>query len=568
MSSPFPNTTDVLKGVELKAPIAANAKHIYSPEALAFVATLHRSFNPTRLQLLANRKLQQQQRDNGKLPDFLPETKHIRDDPTWTGPALAPGLEDRRVEITGPTDRKMVINALNSKVATYMADFEDSSTPTWFNVTDGQVNLYDAVRQTIELKTPKKTYSLDLENGQRKLPTLIIRPRGWHLNENHLLVDGEPVSGSIFDFAIYFYNNAKEAIKRQFGPYFYLPKMEHHLEAKLWNDIFNFSEDYIRIPRGTIRATVLIETLPAVFQLNEIIYQLRNHSSGLNCGRWDYIFSFIKSLRQHPEFILPDRAQVTMKVGFMSSYVKLLIDTCHKRQVHAMGGMAALIPIKNDPAANKKAMQSVYEDKLREVLAGHDGTWIAHPAIADIALSVFNKHMPGPNQINVQKKDRLANGGKQQQQQQQQEVSISNKDLLSPFVQGGEITESGIRSNLSIGLGYIEAWLRGTGCVAINFLMEDAATAEVSRSQLNQWVKHGAKTSTGQTIDKQYVSKLMDEEVQKLLAKAPKGNKFKEAKQFYLPDVVNDGYSEFITLALYEHITKETAVRSIKAEKL
>ncbi|GMM35993.1 hypothetical protein DASC09_033180 [Saccharomycopsis crataegensis] len=554
MPSPYPKTNDILQGVEFKAPIADNAAHILSAEAIAFLATLHRSFNGTRLQLLQNRKLAQKERDAGKLPDFLPETKHIREDQTWVGPPLSPGLEDRRVEITGPTDRKMVINALNSKVATYMADFEDSSTPTWFNATDGQVNLYDAIRQTIELKSPKKTYQLDLSND-RKLPTLIVRPRGWHLNEYHLWIDGEPISGSLFDFGLYFFNNAKESIARGVGPYFYLPKMEHHLEAKLWNDVFNFSEDYIRISRGTIRATVLIETLPAVFQLDEIIFQLRNHSSGLNCGRWDYIFSYIKSLRNHPSFILPDRAQVNMSVGFMDSYVKRLIYTCHKRQVHAMGGMAALIPIKNDPIANKKAMESVYKDKLREVLAGHDGTWIAHPAIADIALDVFNKYMPGPNQINITRNETAA-------------LAVSNNSLLSPFVSGGKVTEKGVRANISIGLGYIEAWLRGTGCVAINFLMEDAATAEVSRSQLNQWVKHGVYTDEGVLIDKRYVSRLLDEEVEKLISNAPRGHKYKEATKFYKPEITDEKYSDFITLPLYEEITKQTATRSINAQKL
>lgn len=550
--SPFPKTADILNGVELRAPIADNAKHILSVEALAFLATLHRSFNKTRLVLLENRKKAQAERDAGKLPDFLPETKYIREDKTWTGPPLAPGLEDRRVEITGPTDRKMVINAFNLNVATYMADFEDLSTPTWFNVTDGQVNLYDAIRGTISLKSPKKTYALNTKD--RKLPTLLVRPRGWHLSEAHVLVDGERMLGLLFDFGLYFFNNAKEYIKRGFGPYFYLPKMEHHLEAKLWNDVFNFSEDYIRIPRGTIRATVLIETLPAVFQLDEIIYQLRNHSAGLNCGRWDYIFSYIKSLRNHPQFILPDRAQVNMTVDFMANYVKLLIEVCHKRQVHAMGGMAALIPIKNDPAANKAAMESVYKDKLREVLAGHDGTWIAHPAIAEIALSVFNKHMPGPNQINI-------DSGKGP-------VLVSNTDLLSPYVRGGKITEAGIRTNISIGLGYIEAWLRGTGCVAINWLMEDAATAEVSRSQLNQWVKHGAKTADGKLIDKAYISKLLDEELAKLAKSAPKGHKYYEAAKYYKPEITNEKYSDFITEPLYEDIVLKTATRRISAEKL
>lgn len=551
MSSPFPTVASKLQGVQILGPIPQEAKHIFSPEALALVATLHRNFQGQRKKLLANRKEQQKLRDLGVLPDFLPETKYIREDPTWTGPALAPGLRDRRVEITGPTDRKMVINALNSGVATYMADFEDSLTPAWSNLVDGQVNLHDAVRRNLSFSSNGKQYKLNLTPG-RYIPTLIVRPRGWHLDEAHVLVDGEPVSGGIFDFAIYFYNNAKEAVAQGFGPYFYLPKMEHHLEAKLWNDIFCQAQDYIGIPRGTIRGSVLIETLPAAFQMDEIIYQLRQHIGGLNCGRWDYIFSYIKSLRNHKEFILPDRSQVTMSAPFMASYVKLLVHTCHKRQVHALGGMAAQIPIKEDEQRNRAALENVAKDKLREVQAGCDSCWVAHPALVPVVLKVFNEHMKGPNQINVPPKVPY--------------TPVTARDLLSPFVAGAKVTEAGIRTNCIIGLSYIEAWLRNVGCVPINYLMEDAATAEVSRTQLWQWVTHKAHTDTGKLIDRAYVSKLLDEEYEKLAKAAKPGNKFKRALEYFKPEALGDKYSDFVTTLIYDDIT--TIGRPITAEKL
>lgn len=551
MSSPFPKTIDKVKGVEILAPIPDNAKHIFNIEALGLLATLHRNFNGKRKELLANRKIQQQKRDAGELPDFLPETKQIREDPTWTGPPLAKGLEDRRVEITGPTDRKMVINALNSGVATYMADFEDSLTPAWSNLVDGQVNLYDGVRRNLTFKTGSKEYKLNLDPS-RHIPTLIVRPRGWHLDEKHVLVDGEPVSGGIFDFALYFYNNAEETLKRGFGPYFYLPKMEHHLEAKLWNDIFCHAQDYIGMRRGTIRGSVLIETLPAAFQMDEIIYQLRQHIGGLNCGRWDYIFSYIKSLRNHPEFILPDRSQVTMAAPFMSSYVKLLVNTCHKRQVHALGGMAAQIPIKEDEARNKAALENVAKDKLREVQAGCDSCWVAHPALVPVVLKVFNEHMKGPNQINVPPKVPY--------------TPVTARDLLSPHVPNAKITEQGLRTNIIIGLSYIEAWLRNVGCVPINYLMEDAATAEVSRTQLWQWVTHGAKTDTGKTITKEYINQLLNEEYAKLEKAAKPGNKFKKALDYFKPESLAEKYSDFVTTLIYDEVT--TIGRPINAEKL
>ncbi|KAK6197541.1 malate synthase, glyoxysomal [Scheffersomyces amazonensis] len=551
MSSPFPQTVDKLKGVQILGPIPQEAKHIFNAEALGLLATLHRSFNAQRKLLLANRKEQQKLRDSGVLPDFLPETAHIRNDPTWTGPPLAKGLQDRRVEITGPTDRKMVINALNSGVATYMADFEDSLTPAWKNLVEGQVNLYDGVRRNLEFETNGKKYKLNLD-PKRHIPTLIVRPRGWHLDEKHVLVDGEPVSGGIFDFAIYFYNNAFESIKQGFGPYFYLPKMEHHLEAKFWNDIFNFSQDYIGLARGSIRGSVLIETLPAAFQMDEIIYQLRQHIAGLNCGRWDYIFSYIKSLRNHPEFILPDRSSVTMSAPFMSSYVKLLVNTCHKRQVHALGGMAAQIPIKEDQERNRLALENVAKDKLREVTAGCDSCWVAHPALVPVVLKVFNEHMKGPNQINVPPKVPY--------------TPVTARDLLSPFVPGGKITEQGIRTNIIIGLSYIEAWLRNVGCVPINYLMEDAATAEVSRTQIWQWVTHGATTDKGVVVTKDLVKRLLNEEYNKLAGSAKPGNKFKQALKYFAPEATAERYNDFLTTLIYDEVT--TIGRALPAERL
>ncbi|KAJ4402801.1 Malate synthase, glyoxysomal [Neurospora sp. IMI 360204] len=536
----------LLQGVTINGPIEEHQRKILTPQALSFIALLHRSFNQTRKNLLERRKNRQAEIDRGVLPDFLPETKHIRENPTWQGAPPAPGLVDRRVEITGPTDRKMIVNALNSDVYTYMADLEDSSAPTWANMVNGQVNLYDAIRRQIDFKQGPKEYKLRTD---RTLPTLLVRPRGWHLEEKHVTIDGEPVSGSLFDFGLYFFHNAKELIKRGFGPYFYLPKMESHLEARLWNDAFNLGQDYLGIPRGTIRGTVLIETILAAFEMDEIIYELREHSSGLNCGRWDYIFSTIKKFRNLSSFVLPDRSCVTMTVPFMDAYVKLLIQTCHKRGVHAMGGMAAQIPIKDDKAANDKAMEGVRADKLREARAGHDGTWVAHPALASIALEVFNKHMPTPNQLFNRRED----------------VKIGQQDLLNMNVPGS-ITEEGIRKNLNIGLGYMEAWIRGVGCVPINYLMEDAATAEVSRSQLWQWVKHGVTTAEGKRVDKSYALKLLKEQTDELAAKAPQGNKFQLAAQYFATQVTGEDYADFLTSLLYDEITN--AGNSLPASKL
>jgi malate synthase len=392
---------------------------------------------------------------------------------------------------------------------------------------NGQVNLYDAIRKQVDFKQGEKEYKLRTD---RTLPTLIVRPRGWHLEEKHFTVDGEPISGSLFDFGLYFFHNAKELVKRGTGPYFYLPKMESHLEARLWNDVFNLGQDYIAMPRGTIRGTVLIETILAAFEMDEIIYELRDHSSGLNCGRWDYIFSVIKKFRHNPNFILPDRSNVTMTVPFMEAYCKLLIQTCHRRGVAAMGGMAAQIPIKDNKEANDKAMANVRNDKIREAKLGHDGTWVAHPALAAIASDVFNQYMPTPNQYFIRREGE----------------KIGQNDLLNMNVPG-KITEDGIRKNLDIGLGYMEGWLRGVGCVPLNYLMEDAATAEVSRSQLWQWVKHGITTAEGKKIDKAYALKLLREQADALQKKAPKGNKFHLAAQYFSTQVTGEDYADFLT---------------------
>jgi malate synthase len=532
------------KDVAIHGSVNGAQKTILSKDATAFLALLHRTFNSTRKALLERRVIRQRELDKGILPDFLPETKDIRDNATWKGAPPAPGLVDRRVEITGPTDRKMVVNALNSNVWTYMADFEgslysllcigtsltitaDSSAPTWDNMINGQVNLYDAIRKQVDFKQGEKEYKLRTD---RVLPTLIARARGWHLEEKHFTVDGEPISGSLFDFGLYFFHNAEELVKRGTGPYFYLPKMESHLEARLWNDVFNLAQDYIGMPRGTIRGTVLIETITAAFEMDEIIYELRDHSSGLNCGRWDYIFSVIKKFRNNPNFVLPDRSAVTMTVPFMDAYVRLLIQTCHKRGVHAMGGMAAQIPIKDNKEANDVAMNNVRQDKLREVRAGHDGTWVAHPALASIASDVFNAYMPTPNQI----------------YKRREEVHVTANDLLNMNMPGS-ITEEGIRKNLNIGLSYMEGWLRGIGCVPINYLMEDAATAEVSRSQLWQWCKHGVKTSDGRTVNKAYALRLLKEQANELASKAGKGNKFHLAEQYFAGQVTGEDYADFLT---------------------
>ncbi|KAG8905993.1 hypothetical protein FRB99_007850 [Tulasnella sp. 403] len=510
-------------------------QEILTPDALTFLVALHRTFNTTRLSLLDARHATQRRLDSGANLTFLPETAHIRNDPSWTCAPPAPGLEDRRVEITGPTDRKMVVNALNSGAKTFMADFEDSNCPTWSNMLNGQINLRDAVRRQIDFELNGKPYKL-IENPA----TLIVRPRGWHLDEPRVLIDNEPMSGSIFDFALYFFHNAQYLLDHGSGPYFYLPKMEHHLEARLWSDIFYFAQSYCKVPIGSIRATVLIETLPAAFQMDEILWELRAHSSGLNCGRWDYIFSFIKRRRYDRSAVLPDRKDVTMEVGFMDSYVRLLIQTCHKRKVAAMGGMSAQIPIKGDEKANEAAMNKVRSDKIREVTAGHDGTWIAHPLIRKIAMDIFDQHMPGPNQYHVRR----------------EEVNVQPADLLNPKIIGGKITEGGIKGNVEALLSYCAAWLSGNGCIPINHLMEDAATAEIARLQLWQWVYHGASLDNGKLV----TPELIDSYIKTTalgVTKTVSGvtNKHVEIAAKYLSEQIRrEKPSEFLTVDLMGYL--------------
>ncbi|KAG1871262.1 malate synthase [Suillus subalutaceus] len=512
----------MVAGVQIHTKVDAHSpqSHILTDDALAFLAALHRTFESTRHSLLVARDIAQRKFDSGVPLDFPPETAHIRAEPSWHCAPPAPGLEDRRVEITGPTDRKMVINALNSGAKTFMADFEDSSAPTFANMINGQVNLRDAIKRQIDFESGGKKYKLS-----EKPAVLIVRPRGWHLDETRITVDNTPVSGSLFDFGLYFFHNAKELIKRGSGPYFYLPKMEHYLEARLWNDVFLFSQSYIRIPHNTIRATVLIETLPAAFQMEEILFELRNHSAGLNCGRWDYIFSAIKKRRADRSAVLPDRKDVTMTVPFMDS-----------RKVAAMGGMSAQIPIKDDPQANEVAMEKVRADKLREVTAGHDGTWIAHPLINQIARKVFDENMLGPNQYHVRRED----------------VKVAAADLLNSSVPG-KITEDGIRSNVSVALAYCGAWIGGNGCIPLNYLMEDAATAEIARVQLWQWVKYGARIDTGEQITTQHPGI-------KKIAPGVKENQLSIAKKYLMEQIRQQWPSEFLTSDLMPYLTMADGV--------
>jgi malate synthase len=506
--------------LQITASVSESQSSILTKEALHFVGRLAKEFEPRRQELLERRKIRQQEIDAGHFPEFLTSTEAIRRQ-EWTVAPIPKDLLDRRVEITGPVDRKMVINALNSGANVYMADFEDSNSPTWQNNVDGQMNVRDAVNRTIEYTSPEgKAYRLN-----SKTATLLVRPRGWHLNEKHVLLEGRPISGSLFDFGLFFFHNAARLLESGSGPYFYLPKMESHLEARLWNDVFNYSQDALRIPRGSVRATVLIETILASFEMDEILYELRDHSAGLNCGRWDYIFSFIKKFRNFPEFVLPNRALVTMERHFLKSYVDLLIQTCHRRGIHAMGGMAAQVPIKNDPVANEQALDKVRQDKLREVRAGHDGTWVAHPGLVPVAKDIFDAHMKEPNQIS-RKRDA---------------VQVTSKDLLT--VPDGEITEAGLRWNIDVGVQYLDAWLRGVGCVPIYNLMEDAATAEICRAQVWQWAKHGAKLSDGSTVTAELVRKAADEH-----------SNSGKASRIFKDMMTSADFPEFLTLIAYDYI--------------
>jgi len=522
------------EGVEFRAEVPENFAEILTPEAIAFAVGLERRFRARRQEILAARTARQAHLDAGERPDFLPETKAIRD-AEWAVAPLPADLLDRRVEITGPVDRKMVINALNSGARVYMADFEDSTTPTWTNLIEGQLNLRDAVRRTISFVDEKSGKSYKLIE---KPAVLFVRVRGWHLDEAHLYVDGVPMSGSIFDFALHAFHNAQELLKRGSGPYFYLPKMESHLEARLWNDIFTAAESELKLPPGSIKATVLIETILATFEMDEILYELRDHSAGLNCGRWDYIFSYIKKFAANQNITLPDRAQVTMTTHFMRSYSKLAVKTCHRRNVSAMGGMSALIPIKNDPEANEKAMAGVRADKEREATDGHDGTWVAHPGLVPIAMEVFDRIMPQPNQIDKQLSD----------------YNVTAEDLL--LVPEGTISEAGVRQNVAVGIGYLEAWVRGIGCVPLFNLMEDAATAEISRAQLWQWVHHAAHLSTGELVTADLCHKMIDQELERAqgIYDSDRYQAYEKAASMMRTLIDSPKFADFLTLGAYANL--------------
>jgi malate synthase len=524
-------------GVVVTAEISPSASQILTHDALLLAAKAHRAFDTRRRELLKRREQRQSELDAGRAPDFLVETAEIRES-DWRVAPIPPDLQDRRVEITGPTDRKMIINALNSGAKVFMADCEDANAPTWSNMVEGQLNLSEAVRRTIGFKSPEgKEYRLT-----DKPAVLFVRPRGWHLLEKHVLVDGDPVSGGLFDSLLYLFHNAKELIRRGSGPYFYLPKIESHLEARLWNEVFILAQEEIGIPQGTIRATVLIETILAAFEMDEILYELREHSAGLNCGRWDYIFSCIKRFRNDPRFVLADRALVTMTTHFMRSYSLLCIKTCHRRGIHAMGGMAAQIPIKNDEKANAEAFAKVRADKEREANDGHDGTWVAHPGLVPVALEAFNAVMKNPNQIDRKRED----------------VAVGAADILD-FGPQTPITEQGLRTNVSVGVQYIEAWLRGSGAVPIFNLMEDAATAEISRAQVWQWIRNARGIlSDGRKVTRELFHSVLGEELDKIKSmvgeeRFAKG-RYEEAAALFDELTTNDQFVEFLTLRGYEKL--------------
>jgi malate synthase len=522
----------LLAGVTIRGPHTPAVEQVLTSEALAFVADLHRTFNPRRVELLKRRVERQAEIDGGLLPTFLDSTEDVRNAEWYVASAPA-DLNDRRVEITGPTERKMMINALNSGAKVFMGDFEDALSPTWDNVILGQINCSDAIRRTITFENPDgRVYSLNPVTA-----TLLVRPRGWHLVEKHVTVDGAPISGSLFDFGLYMFRNAAELLARGSGPYFYLPKLESHLEARLWNDVFDYTQDKLGIPRGTIRATVLIETILAALEMDEILYELREHAAGLNAGRWDYIFSVIKKLRNVDYAVLPDRSQVTMTVPFMREYTQLLIRTCHRRGAHAIGGMAAFIPNRRDPAVTENALAKVREDKLREATDGSDGTWVAHPDLVPVALEIFDEMLGNrPNQ-----KERL-----------REDVTVLDRDLLNPNVPGGQITEAGVRLNISVALQYLNAWLNGNGAAAINNLMEDVATAEISRSQLWQWIRHGAKMSDGYVITPDLYEGMRNEELEKLGGRD--AERYRDAADILDKLVLSEEFIDFLTLVAYDYL--------------
>ena len=531
------STSNFGPGIEISGPVTPEYAQILTPEAVAFAAKLQRAFGGRRTELLAKRATRQAEFDAGKRPDFLPETRAIRE-AHWTCSPIPQDIVDRRVEITGPVDRKMIVNALNCGASVFMADFEDANTPKWDNNIQGHINLRDAVRRRIDFTSPEgKAYKLN-----EKTAVLFVRPRGWHLPEKHVKVDGQPISGGIFDFALYFFHNAKELLARGSGPYFYLPKLESHLEARLWNDIFVMAQDELGVARGSIKATVLIETILAAYEMDDILYELREHSAGLNAGRWDYIFSCIKKFRSDKDFCLADRALVTMTTHFMKSYAELLVKTCHRRNIHAMGGMAAQIPVKNDEKANAEAFAKVKTDKEREANYGHDGTWVAHPALVPVALEAFDRLMPEPNQIRSKPRH---------------DVRVGADDLVK-FEPETPITEQGLRLNINVAIQYIGAWLAGQGAVPIFNLMEDAATAEISRSQVWQWIRSPKGVlDDGRKITKAMVSSMIPEEmgkIRELLGPGYAEGKYEDAAQIFAELVDNDTFVEFLTLPAYERI--------------
>lgn len=532
MSYYLPDTNTL----EIRGTMKEGFEDILTPEALEFLTKLHQKFNGRRLELLQKRVQRQKELDNGIFPDFLPYTKQIRES-AWEIAPLPADLQDRRVEITGPVDRKMIINALNSGANVFMADFEDSHSPTWENTIQGQINLKEAVRRTIRYTNPDNGKQYELNE---KVAVLFVRPRGWHLDEKHILIDGEPAAGSLVDFGLYFFHNAHELIRRGTAPYFYLPKLENHWEARLWNEVFVFAQDELDIPQQTIKATVLIETILAAFEMDEILYELKEHSAGLNCGRWDYIFSFIKKFHKHARFILPDRAQVTMNVPFMKAYYELLIKTCHRRNAPAMGGMAAQIPIKNDEEANRLAIEKVMADKEREAKAGHDGTWVAHPALVPIAKTQFDKYMPTPHQRHVKRED----------------VHVTAENLLE--VAHGSITLQGLKHNIDVSIQYLAAWLDGKGCVPIYNLMEDAATAEISRAQVWQWLHHQATMEDGTPITfslYRTILPMVMQHIEKTVGKAQfEKGKYQQAAELFDKLVTSPTFEEFLTIPAYQYL--------------
>ena len=522
---------------EIAGHATLHSAEILTAEAASLLADLHREFDSRRRDLLERRVERQREFDRGVLPDFLAETRPIREG-DWKVDPVPPALADRRVEITGPVDARMVINALNSGAKMFMADFEDATSPTWENLVEGQHNLLGAQLRTLELDTPRKSYRLREETA-----TLLVRPRGWHLPEKHFLVDGVPISGALFDFALYMFHGGRAALEAGSGPFFYLPKLESHLEARLWNDVICYVSDRLGIPVGTVKATVLIETITAAFEMEEILYELRNHSSGLNAGRWDYIFSFIKKFRNHPGYVLPDRSQVTMTAPFMHAYTELGVATCHRRGAHAMGGMAAFIPNRRDPEVTERALAAVAADKRREAEAGCDGTWVAHPDLIPVAMAEFDRVLGDrPNQIGRQRDD----------------VAVTAQDLLNPVIDGGAITEGGVRTNVSVGIRYMASWLTGTGAAAIDNLMEDAATAEISRSQIWQWVRHGARLDTGAPVTASMVRQVAAEELGRIRAQVGDGDyragRFERAWEFFSQVALEDDFVEFLTLPAYQDL--------------